>query len=86
VSSIAGGSGALLNRSIFYSTVSVIITTLLIIVTVASAMLRMAHEYGVAILLIIVAPVFFILSLVNLAGETRIALYDFDHAMAVVVM
>jgi hypothetical protein len=41
-------------------------------------MLRMAHEYGVAILFI-VALVFFILSLVDLAREPRIALHDFDH-------
>ena len=40
----------LLNKSIFYPTVSAIIMALLIIVAFASAMLRMAHEYGVAIL------------------------------------
>lgn len=69
---------ALLNRSIFYSTVSAIITALLIIVAFASAMLHMPHEYGVAVLFI-AALVFFILSLVNLARETQIALHDFDH-------
>lgn len=69
---------ALLNRSIFYSTVSAIITALLIIVAFASAMLHMPHEYGVAVLFI-AALVFFILSLINLARETQIALHDFDH-------
>src|SRR5260370_42616256 len=47
---LPAGRATLLNRSIFYSTVSAIITALLIIVAFASAMLRMAHEYGVAIL------------------------------------
>ena len=69
---------ALLNRSIFYSTVSAIVTGLLIVVAFASAMLHLAHEYGVAILFI-AALVFFILALVNLARETRIALHDLDH-------
>lgn len=72
------GRATLLNRSMFYSTVSAIITALPIIVTFTSAMLRMAHEYGVAILFI-VALVFFILSLVDLAREPRITLHDFDH-------
>lgn len=69
---------ALLNQSIFYSTVCAIVTGLLIIVAFVSAMLHFAHEYGVA-LLFIVALVFFVLSLVNLARETRIALHDFDY-------
>ena len=69
---------ALLNQSIFYSTVCAIITGSLIIAAFVSAMLHLAHEYGVA-LLFIVALVFFVLSLVNLARETRIALHDFDH-------
>jgi hypothetical protein len=69
---------ALLNQSIFYSTVCAIITGSLIIVAFVSAMLHLAHEYGVAILFIL-ALAFFVLSLVNLARETRIALHDFDH-------
>ena len=68
----------LLNQSIFYSTVCAIVTGSLIIVAFVSAMLHLAHEYGVAILFV-VALVFFVLSLVNLARETRIALHDFDH-------
>jgi hypothetical protein len=75
---LPAGRATLLNRPMFYSTVSAIITALPIIVTFTSAMLRMAHEYGVAILFI-GALVFFILSLVNLARETRIAVHDFDH-------
>ena len=69
---------ALLNQSIFYSIVSAIITASLIIVAFVSAMLHLAHEYGVA-LLFVAALIFFVLSLVNLARETRIALSDFDH-------
>jgi hypothetical protein len=69
---------ALLNQSIFYSTVCAIITASLIIVAFVSAMLHLAHEYGVAILFI-AALIFFVMSLVNLARETRIALHDSDH-------
>jgi hypothetical protein len=69
---LSAGRATLLNRSIAYSTVSAIIAASLII-AFASGMLRMAHEYGVAILFI-VALVFFILSLVNLARGTRIVL------------
>ena len=69
---------ALLNQSIFYSIVSAIITASLIIVAFVSPMLHLAHEYGVAILLI-VAQVFVILSLVDLAREPRINHHDFDH-------
>jgi Protein of unknown function (DUF2721) len=68
----------LLNKSIFYSTISAIITASLIIVAFVSAMLHLAHEYGVAILFV-AALIFFVLSLINLARETRIALRDFDH-------
>jgi hypothetical protein len=68
----------LLNRAVFYATVSAIITALLVIVAFASAMLHLAHEYGVA-LLFAVALAFFLLSLIDLARETRIALHDLDH-------
>jgi Protein of unknown function (DUF2721) len=40
---------ALLNRSILYSTVCAIVTSLLIILAFVSAMLHLQHEYGVAI-------------------------------------
>ena len=70
----------LLNQSIFYSTICAIITGSLIIVAFVSAMLHLPHEYGVAILFIL-ALIFFVLSLINLARETRIALNDFDHHM-----
>ncbi|MEK9281785.1 MULTISPECIES: DUF2721 domain-containing protein [unclassified Bradyrhizobium] len=69
---------ALLNQSIFYSTMCAIITACLIIIAFVSALLHLTHEYGFAILFI-AALVFFVLSLVNLARETRIALRDFDH-------
>jgi len=67
-----------LNQAVFHSTMCAIITSLLIIVAFMSAMLHLAHEYGVAILFV-AALIFFVLSLVNLARETRIALRDFDH-------
>jgi len=68
----------LLNRSVLYATISAIVTALLVIVAFVSAMLHFAHEYGVAILFI-VALTFFLLSLVDLARETRIGLHDLDH-------
>ncbi|WGD56743.1 DUF2721 domain-containing protein [Bradyrhizobium sp. CB1650] len=69
---------SLLNQAVFHSTMCAIITSMLIIVAFASAMLHLTHEYGVAILFI-AALIFFVLSLINLARETRIALRDFDH-------
>jgi hypothetical protein len=67
----------LLDRSIFYSTVCAIITAVLIIVAVVCAMLHLTHEYGVAVLFV-AALTFFVLALISLARETRIA-FDFDH-------
>jgi Protein of unknown function (DUF2721) len=67
----------LLNRAVFYATMSAIVTSLLVIVAFVAAMLRFSHEYGVA-LLFIVALSFFLLSLVDLARETRIGLHDLD--------
>jgi hypothetical protein len=68
----------LLNKAIFYSTVSAIITCLLVIVAFASAYYNIPHEYGVG-LLFVIALAFFTVSLVNLARETRIALHEYDH-------
>jgi uncharacterized membrane protein YqjE len=68
----------LLNKAIFFSTISAITTSLLVIVAFVSAYFNMAYEYGVA-LLFIVALVFFTASLVNLARETSIGLHDLDH-------
>jgi len=67
----------LLNRSLFYSVLSAILTALIIIVAFASALLNLPHEYGVAILFM-AALVTFCLSLIDLARETRIALHDND--------
>jgi magnesium-transporting ATPase (P-type) len=69
---------ALLNRAIFYSTVSAIVTSLLVIVAFISAYFNVVHEYGVAALFV-VALGFFTASLVTLALETRIALHEYDH-------
>jgi hypothetical protein len=68
----------LLNRSVLYATLSAIVTALLIILAFVSAMLHLAHEYGVAIFFI-VALAFFLLALIDLARETRIGLHDLDH-------
>ena len=70
----------LLNQAAFHSTVCAIITTMLIIVAFMSAMLLLAHAYGVAILFG-AALIFFVLSLINLNRETRIALRYFDTIM-----
>lgn len=69
---------ALLNRATYYSIMCAIVTSLLIIVAFVSALLHLTHEYGVAILFII-ALGFFLLSLINFARETRMALHDLDH-------
>ena len=68
---------AMLNRSLFCSVVAAICTALIIVVAFMSAMLQMAHEYGIAILFV-VALLMFCIALVDLARETRIALHDND--------
>ena len=59
-------------------TMTAIVTALLVIVAFVSAMLHFTHEYGVAILFIL-ALSFFLLSLLDLARETRIGLHEFDY-------
>lgn len=68
---------ALLNRSLRCSIVAAILTALIIIVAFVSALLHLAHEYGVAILFML-AMLMFCASLVDLARETKIALHDND--------
>jgi ABC-type spermidine/putrescine transport system permease subunit I len=68
----------LLNKAIFFSTISAIVTSLLVIVAFVSAYFNIAHEYGVGALFVVVLC-FFTASLVNLARETRIALHEYDH-------
>jgi Protein of unknown function (DUF2721) len=68
----------LLNRSIFYSTVCAITTTVLVIIAFVTAYLGFQHEYGIA-LLFVVALAFFAAALVELARETRIALHEVDN-------
>lgn len=68
---------ALLNRALFCSILSAILTSLIIIVAFISAMFSLAHEYGVAILFV-GALLTFCISLVDLARETRIAFHDND--------
>jgi VIT1/CCC1 family predicted Fe2+/Mn2+ transporter len=69
---------ALLNKAIFFSTISAIVTALLVVVAFVTAFYNVRHEYGVAVLFIL-ALAFFTASLVNLARETRIALHEYDH-------
>jgi magnesium-transporting ATPase (P-type) len=68
----------LLNKAIFFSTISAIVTSLLVIVAFVSAYFNIAHEYGVGALFV-VALCFFTASLVNLARETRIALHEYPR-------
>lgn len=67
----------ILNRSLFCSIVAAILTAFIIIVAFVSALLNLAHEYGVAILFM-AALLTFCVSLIDLARETRIALHDND--------
>ncbi|WP_298872147.1 DUF2721 domain-containing protein [uncultured Bradyrhizobium sp.] len=67
----------LLNRSLFCSILAALLTSLIIIVAFISALLNVAHEYGVA-LLFMAALLTFCASLVDLARETRLALHDND--------
>jgi hypothetical protein len=67
----------LLNRALFCSVLSAILTALIVIVAFISAFYHVAHEYGVA-LLFVGALIAFCVSLIDLAREVRIALYDND--------
>lgn len=67
----------LLNRSLLCSIIAAILTALIIIVAFVSALMNVAHEYGVAILFM-GALAMFCFSLIDLARETRIALHDND--------
>ena len=69
---------ALLNWAIFFSTISAIVASFLVIVSFASAYLSLQHEYVVGFLFILSIG-FFVTSLLSLALETRIALHEFDH-------
>jgi magnesium-transporting ATPase (P-type) len=69
---------ALLNKAIFFSTISAIVTALLVIVAFATAYLNLPHEYGVGVFFR-VAIGLFTAALVNLALETRIALHEYDY-------
>ena len=68
---------AMLNRALLCAMIAAILTALIIVVAFTSAMLHVAHEYGVAILFI-GALVLFCSSLIDLARETRMALHDND--------
>ncbi len=67
----------LLNRSLFCSILSAILTALIVIVAFVSAIFHVAHEHGVA-LLFMAALVAFCASLIDMAREARIAFHDND--------
>jgi hypothetical protein len=69
---------ALLNGSVFFSVLSAIGTSLLVIVAFISAFLQVPHEHGVAVLFIVSLGLF-VVSLAYLALETRIAIHEYDH-------
>jgi hypothetical protein len=69
---------ALPNGSVFFSVLSAIGTSLLVIVAFISAFLQVPHEHGVAVLFIVSLGLF-IVSLAYLALETRIAIHEYDH-------
>lgn len=71
---------ALLNRSLFCSVLAAILTALIIVVAFVSALMSVAHEYGIAVLFM-AALLMFCASLIDLARETRIALHDNDLRM-----
>jgi hypothetical protein len=68
----------MMNRAILWALISSIATSVLVIVSFASALLQIRHEFGVAILFI-VALAAFTISLVEFAREVRIALNELDH-------
>jgi hypothetical protein len=69
---------AMMNRAILWSVISSIAITVLVILAFASALLKIQHEIGVAVLFI-VALLAFTVSLVEFAREVRIALNKLDH-------
>ena len=69
---------ALLNRAIYFATISAIVASFLVIVAFVCAYLHIPHEYGVGVLFVLSVG-FFIASLFNLARESRIALHEYDH-------
>jgi hypothetical protein len=68
----------MLNRAIFWATVSSIIITILVFVAFATALFAIQHERGVAILFMLSLAAF-TAALVDFAREVRIALSELDH-------
>jgi uncharacterized membrane protein YgcG len=68
----------IINRAIFWAIVSSITIAVMVIVAFASAFAHVAHERGVAILFI-AALATLIVSLIEFARETRIAINDIDN-------
>lgn len=68
----------LLHQSILLAICAGVVTTLLIIIAFATALLSFQHAYGSAVLFIL-ALLFFLASLALLAREVAISLSEFDH-------
>jgi hypothetical protein len=68
----------LLNKAVFFSTISAITTSLIIIFAFVSASFNIEYVYGVGILFILSVG-FFTTALVNLAREIRMSLKDSDY-------
>lgn len=68
---------AIINRAIMWAIASSITIAVMVIVAFIFAFMRFEHERGVAILFI-VALAALIVSLVDFARETRIAIHDID--------
>lgn len=66
------------NRAILWAVIGSIAVTLLVVLAIASALLQIRHELGVAILFIVALGALTV-SLVHFARELRIALTKFDH-------
>jgi uncharacterized membrane protein YgcG len=69
---------AIINRAIMWAIVSSILIALMVIVAFALAFAQVEHERGVAVLFII-ALAALIVSLIDFARETRLAIRDIDH-------
>lgn len=68
----------LINRAIYYSVLSGIVATLLVIFSFALAFLGVRHVFGAG-LLFLVSVSLLAVALITLALEVRIALNEYDH-------
>lgn len=67
----------LLHRSIYWGVASCVVTSLLVIIAFASALLHLRHEYGAA-LLFVVAMTLFTGALIVFGQEVRLGYFEID--------